>query len=330
MKLNLHGGIDMIKKFPRYVSKQLGKLIPAQSLFKIPAPVFHPFYHVVSDEDLPHILNYNYRNVAQFKHELDFYLRHFRPVSLSELISNPLTEEKVFHLSFDDGLRECAEVIAPILLEKGIPATFFVNPAFIDNQALFHKYKASLILRKMTASQFPEAEKMLTENSLLGNSILKATIRQVDVLDKVADLMDFNFADFLQKQRPYLTSNQLLQLKNQGFSIGAHSFGHPEFWKITAKEQLDEIRKSVDWVSDKIDPSIKIFAFPFSDSGAAKSLLTSVKSEKICDATFGTAGLKYDEEETHFQRCPVEMPGDFELNLKAGRICLFQTSEIHW
>lgn len=306
----------MIRKFPRYVSKQLGKLVPAQSLFQIPAPVFHPFYHVVSDEDLPHILNYNYRNVAEFKRELDFYLRHFRPVALAELISNPRTEEKIFHLSFDDGLRECVEVIAPILLEKGIPATFFINPAFIDNRALFHKYKASLILRKMNTSQISGAEKILAENDLLGNNILKATIRQVDVLDKVADLIDLDFADFLQKQRPYLTSNQLAELQNQGFSIGAHSFGHPEFWEITADEQLDEIRKSVDWVSEKVDPPIKTFAFPFSDSGASKSLLKSVKNQKICDATFGTAGLKYDEGDTHYQRYPAEIPGDFELNLK--------------
>ncbi len=309
--------MNMVRKFPRYVSKQLVKLIPAQSLFRISSPIFHPFYHVVSDEDLPHILNYNYRNVAQFKLELDLYLTHFRPVSLAELISNPLTEEKVFHLSFDDGLRECADVIAPILLEKGIPATFFVNPAFIDNRALFHKYKASLILRKMTATQFPEAEILLAKNDLEGNNILKATIRQVDVLDKVADLLELDFAGFLQKQQPYLTSEQLLRLKNQGFSIGAHSFVHPEFWEITADEQLDEIKKSVDWISEKIAPPIKTFAFPFSDSGAAKSLLTRVKNEKICDATFGTAGLKYDEKATHFQRYPVEIPGDFELNLKA-------------
>ncbi len=115
-------------KFPRLVSSQLGKLIPIKSLLKINTPVFQPFYHVVSNDKLPHILNYNYRNTYQFEKELDFYLKYFKPVSLSELMTGKKLPKKVFHLSFDDGLKECAEIIAPILLRKGVPATFFVNP----------------------------------------------------------------------------------------------------------------------------------------------------------------------------------------------------------
>jgi hypothetical protein len=41
-----------------------------------------------------------------------------------------------------------------------------------------------------------------------------------------------------------------------------------------------------------------------------------LKDEKICDVTFGTAGIKFDELDFHFQRYPVEKKGDFILNLK--------------
>ncbi len=61
-------------------------------------PVFLPFYHTVSDENLPHILNYPYRNVAQFEKELDFFLKYFKPVSLEELASENYSGKKVFHL----------------------------------------------------------------------------------------------------------------------------------------------------------------------------------------------------------------------------------------
>lgn len=307
----------MKSTFPRFLCRQMGRFISAQTLFKMETPVFHPFYHVVSDEDLPHILNYNYRNVKQFKAELDFYLQHFKPVSLDVLHSKKRVSEKIFHLSFDDGLKECAEIIAPILLEKGIPATFFVNVDFIDNKALFHKYKASLILRKLRAEHFPEAEKWLDENRLNKSNILKATILQAEILDKAADLMGLNFDDFLKIRQPYLTTTQLIQLKNQGFSIGAHSFNHPEFWKISESEQLRQVKKSIHWISEKINPNLKTFAFPFTDSGAGKTVLQTVLKEKICDLTFGTAGLKYDETELHFQRYPVEIPGEFLPNLKA-------------
>ena len=102
----------MISTFPRFLSKQIGKLVPATSLLKISAPVFLPFYHVVSNDELPHILNLKYRNVEQFEKELDFYLQHFTPVSLEDLLLPVSLKKKSFHITFDDGLRECTEIIA--------------------------------------------------------------------------------------------------------------------------------------------------------------------------------------------------------------------------
>ena len=306
-----------MNEVPRVISKQIGKLISVQSLLKLNTPVFQPFYHVVSNEKLPHILNYNYRNKEQFDKELDFYLQYFKPVSLAELVSKKKWDEKIFHLSFDDGLKECAEIIAPILLKKGVPATFFVNPGFVDNQQLFHKYKASLILRMLKEVPDLNLEKILKEQNLQGEQILKASILQVNILDEAAAVLGINFKDFLEKQKPYLTTEQIFELKSQGFSIGAHSFNHPEFWKITEDEQLDEVKKSMDWLIEKVNPEIRAFSFPFTDSGVSLKVLKALKSENICDVTFGTAGIKYDQSEHHFQRYPVEQPGDFRQNLKA-------------
>ena len=304
-------------KFPRFVSSQLGKLIPIKSLLKINTPVFQPFYHVVSNDKLPHILNYNYRNTIQFEKELDFYLKYFKPVSLSELMTGKKLPKKVFHLSFDDGLKECVEIIAPILLKKGVPATFFVNPGFVDNQRLFHKYKASLILQQLKKSPESKAEQILKDQNLNGEQILKATILQEVLLDEAAEILGINFNDFLIKQKPYLSTEQLLKLKEQGFSIGAHSFYHPEFWKISEDEQINEVKKSMDWLVEKINPEIKAFSFPFTDSGVSQKVMKALKNENICDISFGTAGIKYDEYDSHFQRYPVEIPGDFKQNLKA-------------
>lgn len=306
-----------MRKFPRFVSKQLGRLIPVNTLLKITTPTFHPFYHVVSNKKLPHILNYNYRNVNEFEKELDFYLKHFKAVSLDYILKNPKTTKKIFHLSFDDGLKECAEIIAPILLKKGIPATFFVNSGFADNRALFHKYKASLILKELVITPNSEAEKILNENQLQGKYILNATIRQVELLDKVAKIIGIDFTDFLKKQKPYLTTNQIINLKEQGFSIGAHSKNHPEFWEISEKEQITEVKRSMNWITEKINPSIKTFSFPFTDSGVSSKVIRTIVNENICDITFGTAGLKYDELKNHFQRYPAEQSGDFIQNIKS-------------
>ncbi|MCD6355073.1 MAG: polysaccharide deacetylase family protein [Prolixibacteraceae bacterium] len=306
-----------MRKFPRFISKQIGRVVPAKSLFKIPSPVFLPFYHVVSNHSLPHILNYNYRNEIQFEKELDFYLTHFRPLSLSELLEGPHPSPKTFHLSFDDGLKECAEIIAPLLLKKGIQATFFVNPGFIDNRALFHKYKASLLFTEIKKKDKNPAKQLLKQNGLEGVKILNASILQSEILDKAAKLLEVDFNDFLSKNRPYLSTKQLNDLKKQGFTIGVHSYNHPEFWKFPEEKQIEEVQKSMEWLVQNVNPHKKVFSFPFTDSGVSPGVLEKLKTNQICDATFGTAGLKYDEIETHFQRYPVEMPGNFVANLKA-------------
>jgi peptidoglycan/xylan/chitin deacetylase (PgdA/CDA1 family) len=306
-----------MKRIPRTISRSIAGFFPEQYILTRHFPCFLPFYHVVSNEKLPYILNYPYRSVVQFEKELDFYLRYFHPVSLEELVSEKNTGRKIFHLSFDDGLRQCADVVAPILLRKGIPATFFINTAFADNRQLFHKYKASLILSRLREKTHPEAEKLLKQSGLEGNGILKASIEHEPVLNKAAQMLDIGFDEFLKREKPYLSSTQILKMAAEGFTFGAHSHTHPEFWNLKEEEQLNEVKISMNWVNQLLTPQIKAFSFPFTDSGVPAKVLTVIERETLCDITFGTAGIKHDSFKFHLQRYPVEQAGDFLGNLKA-------------
>ena len=302
--------------FPRFVSKKMARIISEKWLFRREAPPFLPFYHVVSNEKLPHILNYPYRSVKQFEKELDFFLKYFEPVSLKELFPAPKRTRKIFHLTFDDGLKECAEIVAPLLLRKGIPATFFVNTNFVDNRQLFHKYKASLIYTEMLRKFHVKANNLLKNEGLTGKNILRAEQSQTELLNEVATLMQIDFQEFLKERQPYLTTEQIRQLQADGFSIGAHSADHPEFYRIDEKKQTEQIKSSVQWVTDNIQPEIRAFSFPFTDHGVSSSVLKKIKEKNICDITFGTAGLKYDQFDFHFQRYPAEQHGNHTGNLK--------------
>jgi peptidoglycan/xylan/chitin deacetylase (PgdA/CDA1 family) len=306
---------------PREICKQAGRFMGIKRLLEIKRPVFLPFYHVVSDEKLPHILNYNYRNTTQFEKEIDFYLKYFKPVGLKELVNGDYSDN-AFHLSFDDGLRECYDIIAPVLLRKGIPASFFVNPGFVDNKALFHKYKASLVLNALKKLPVEKREKITEEKNINFGEFLQITVLNENVIDELASKLEIDFDEFLATQQPYLTSKQILELKNKEFSIGAHSFSHPEFWKIDEVRQVEEIGKSMEWLDTVVQPEIKSFAFPFTDSGVPKQVLETMFNKFGCDISFGTAGVKYDELANHFQRYPVEQPGDFLQNLKGEFVYL--------
>ena len=117
-------------------------------------PVILPYYHMVSDESLPHVRPlYQYKNISQFKQDLDFLLTHFKPVSLQDLLNSlggkTTLPPRSFLLSFDDGFREMAEVVAPILKAKGVPAVFFLNSAFVDNHELCFQQKIALLVDRL-------------------------------------------------------------------------------------------------------------------------------------------------------------------------------------
>ena len=96
------------------------------------------YYHLVSNAELPHIKNlYPFRNISEFTRDIEVLLKFFHPLPLQDLLLTCSGQKALlrnsFMLTFDDGLKECYEVIAPILKNYSIPATFFLCSAFVDN-----------------------------------------------------------------------------------------------------------------------------------------------------------------------------------------------------
>ncbi len=314
--------------FPRSASIHLARFFSAENLYHSHGPIFLPFYHTVNNKNLDYIKNYPYRDEKNFERELDYILKYFTPVSLADLVADhPNPKKKVFHLSFDDGLKECAEIIAPILLRKGIPATFFINTGFVDNKNLFHRYKASLILTHLKQTPDVQAELFLNEHGLNRENILRANFRQSDILDEAAELMELDFGNFLENERPYLSTKEIKKLHKSGFSIGGHGHDHPEFWTLRSKEQRRQIEKSMEWLDKHIQPKIKAFSFPFTDDKVSEKLLKKLKKDAVCDITFGTAGLKYDTVSSHLQRVPMEQNRDVNSFLK-GEFLYFKLRKL--
>ena len=133
----------------------LSSLLPLSWLTRFsPQRILLPYHHVVSNEPLPHIQNlYAYKGQRQFEKDLDWLLQHFRPLHPQQIRDHIFHEKQLpphgFLLSFDDGFREVHDVVAPLLERKGVPAIFFINPAFIDNKELFYRCVLSLILEKI-------------------------------------------------------------------------------------------------------------------------------------------------------------------------------------
>ena len=110
-----------------------------QHLF--PRDIIGLAYHVVSDEDLPHIQYYPYKTSRRFEADVAYACERQQPMRYGELVRHRRQQERVadnaFFFSFDDGLVECFDIIRPILLQYDVDGAFFVPSDFIDNQTIF-------------------------------------------------------------------------------------------------------------------------------------------------------------------------------------------------
>lgn len=257
-----------------------------------------PFYHIVSNDDCKHIKHlYPVKTVQQFEADLDYLLRHYQPIEatdLNDVLNGKYNGKRIFLLTFDDGLRECHDVIAPVLLRKGIPAVFFLNSDFIDNKALMFRYKVSLLIEQLNNS-----------NPALA-SLLKAQRSDSALIQQTAEQLHYNFDDFLKTQQPYLITTQVQALLKQGFTIGAHSLNHPYYEDIPLQEQLNQTLDSLTALQQQFGIMDKLFAFPFTDYGVTNAFFEATQNEQKIDFSFGGAGFKHDVLPRHLQRLAME------------------------
>jgi len=276
-------------------------------------PFLLPFYHLVSDDENS-FSKYLYppRKIEVFKKDLNVLLQYYTPVSLNEFIKlsqlNSQPKKPYFHLTFDDGLSNFYQIVAPILKEKKIPATIFLNTDFIDNKALFFRYKASLLIQLYEKSPIENKEKFYTffkDKKNIKKTLLAINYQNKNILDELAIAVDYNFETFLKKEQPYLSSAQITALIKDGFTIGAHSKNHPLYANLTLSQQIKQTKESLNFLQEKYDIQYRSFSFPFNDLHVKKDFFLKMKTN--LDISFGTAGIKNDRFPLNFHRLSFEL-----------------------
>jgi peptidoglycan/xylan/chitin deacetylase (PgdA/CDA1 family) len=325
---------DLIKHM---AARLPGPLRTAKHIKRTGLDVFFPFYHAVSNQDLPHTKHlYSLRNTAQFQADLDYLLNYFEPVKMGEFLAGEGrrdAQKPSMVLSFDDGLIQCHREVMPILLRKGIPATFFLNNDFIDNRDLFFRYKVSLLLELLPEKS--EAEKKQAARILqcpvseIGRWLLDLSYLERELPDRIAERWNYSFRDYLSANQVYLSSRHIQEMIQMGFEFGSHGFDHPMFSMLPIKESLDHIRQSTEDLQVRFGLDYKYFSFPFTDYGVQDNTIEELFRRGIIDAGFGTAGLKEDSWPGYYQRVPMEWAGldarkvlRGELNRRRARLML--------
>ncbi|MBV9878314.1 MAG: polysaccharide deacetylase family protein [Verrucomicrobia bacterium] len=282
-----------------------------------------PYYHMVSDAEVPHVRHlYRFRTVREFEADLDFFLRHFTPVELEDVVAALGGERglppRPFHLTFDDGFREMHDVVAPLLQKKGIPATFFLNSAFIDQGGMAHHNKISLLLDRISQPIsnriLHDIEKLLppsiNSKGCLQSRLLAIRYADRETIDQMAAIAEVDINQYIKLNRPYLSSEEVFNLQRFGFTIGAHSIDHPLYADLSVEEQVRQTRVSMDFILRKFGVRIRAFAFPHSDAGVIHEFFEPVFATGVADVCFGTRGLVRHFHPRNVERFSMEKTTD--------------------
>jgi peptidoglycan/xylan/chitin deacetylase (PgdA/CDA1 family) len=282
-------------------------------------------YHAVTDTTPDH-LKYLLpcRDVECFRRDLDFLLKNFEPISLSQLVNGVLQEERLpqnaFHLTCDDGLREAAEIIAPICREKGVPATFFLTTGFIGNRYLWHRHLGSLLLERILKLPDLRREQLRNEIRAKYPATASAAWRELLItrdpesrpfLDDVARLIGVDPAAYLNEARPYVDSDDVARLIRDGFTIGAHSVHHPSFPSIPVEDQVSEALESVRQIESANRIACRTFAFPFGADGVEPRFYETVRHNHEIEMFFGVG----PSDELSENGCLDRIPLDFDSSI---------------
>jgi peptidoglycan/xylan/chitin deacetylase (PgdA/CDA1 family) len=281
-----------------------------------PKDVITLCYHVVSDEDVPHIKYFRYKSVRQFEDDIAYIQAQHRFISYDELVRQRLRNASLppngFFSTFDDGLAECFTVIRPTLLKHNVRCAFFVTTNFIDNQKMFFEHTVSLCIgavEKLGADQAAEFVQTLAVDQLLNDSqrreafnislarfrwariqplsseshrsliILLLMLQQNDeeLIDKFCEFLGLDQAAYLQNRPLYLTAAQIRQAFAEGFTIGAHGTAHKKLRLLSSPQLIEsEIVTSCDIIRQITGQKKVPFAFPYTGNGLENAFLADL------------------------------------------------------
>lgn len=296
----------------------IGSLVPLNVLFKYYwSDCIVLTYHSLFGLDVePEVDQYINRTKSEFTEDIIFIKNNFNVLSLKEFLEinnkGGKFPERSLLITFDDGLAIQYDHMYPILKSHNIPATFFLNNAFIDNRDLHYERKKYIILRKLNELQDNAVDRKISkavskdysDEFNLKNFIHELEYKSKNTLDTVADELGISFADYLHENNIYLTTQQIDTMLRNNMTIGGHSIDHPDFTELSLEDQVKQTLSSVNDLASRFQLDYKAFAFPYNDRDLNVALYERI-SDSI-DVSFGSSGLLKDEYKMHFQRGRIE------------------------
>jgi peptidoglycan/xylan/chitin deacetylase (PgdA/CDA1 family) len=237
-------------------------------------------FHHVSAARSPFIAGINVNTTpTRLEKTLRFLTAHYRPVSLQDVLSDcdgRGLPSRALLVTFDDAYASVAEVAAPLCRQFKVPAVFFINAAFLDNQRLapdnlvcyvVHLHGLSIVNRAVREVLGERATRVnsLSEvfDTLFPSLSLSEREAFLETLQRLAGIDEIRLA---KEAALYLTTEQLRSLASYNFEIGNHTYTHTHGRSLSRDDVLTEIDRNKAQLETKSETRVRSFSMPYGSS----------------------------------------------------------------
>jgi peptidoglycan/xylan/chitin deacetylase (PgdA/CDA1 family) len=210
-------------------------------------------------------------DATQFAAQLDLIGRLFNVLPLGEAVRrlrDGHLPPRTVCITFDDGYANNCDVALPVLKSRGMPATVFVAPGFLDGGRMFNDTVIEAVRRAndeldLTSEGFGRYELPDDAARVRAIATILPILKYLPQAERVrrtaaiADRVGAELPDDLM-----MTEEQVRRLHREGIAIGAHTMNHPILANVDETTARREIIESKARLMDMIDAPVTTFAYP--------------------------------------------------------------------
>jgi peptidoglycan/xylan/chitin deacetylase (PgdA/CDA1 family) len=257
-------------------------------------------FHDVSGTDSPFTRGMGVRiSPARFETALKFLTAYYTPVSLEEMLSamgGSTLPDRAVLVTFDDGYASAAQTAAPLCLRYGVPATFFINAAFLDNHRLAPDnlvcYVANMLgmdaLRTAAMAVLgPVTPELHSLNDAFSIFLPKLSLQQRELfLDALRRAAGIDESTMAREAEIYMSSRQLRDLGSWGFEIGNHTYSHAHCRSLSREDLVSELGRNKAELEAITGQKVRSFSQPYGSSEDLTPELAEHLTHSGCRAVF--------------------------------------------
>jgi peptidoglycan/xylan/chitin deacetylase (PgdA/CDA1 family) len=258
-------------------------------------------YHYVRDRDVRHPLmgeGVCALTTTEFATQIDELAARFEPITWPALFAHTQGQADLprqgFLLTFDDALREHAELVAPMLEARGLRGTFFIPGDVLAREQLLPAHMVHVLLSQLGVDDLAEVlDRHLHEigwcvqeqTGLSEQAIDEAAARMyhyetstrarlkylINVLLPIgvrSEALSRLFERYVGAAHRwsrdwYLTWDDLSLMDSRGHTIGGHGMSHEPFARLSSDQRRREARQVAELLAEGLGPDRRPFSFPF-------------------------------------------------------------------